>query len=183
MITPRWFLLPLLLTLGACAPKYDPSQPVRFAVGTAIPVDIAVPHLHEVVDERITVSGLARQRDGLCRGVQPLTGSDWMLTGERECLWVSGRVPGARLLDVRAGLSKEPITVSGRLIRTDSGQYVLKAERTPPPAPPAATPTPAPAPTMTPTPSAPSMPQAPTSAPIPATPDDGGTPIPTLPTS
>lgn len=125
-----------LLLLSACAGGYDPSQPVRFAVGQAISVDIAVPHLHEVVDERITVTGLARQRAGLCRGVQPLTGSDWMLTGERECLWVSGRVPGARLLDVRAGLSDEPVTVTGKLIRTDQGQYVLKAERMPTPAAP-----------------------------------------------
>jgi len=118
-----------VLLLGACSNSYDPSQPVRFAVGSAVPVDYAVPHLQEVVDERITVSGLARQRNGLCRGVQPLTGSDWMLTGEKECLWVSGRVPGARLLDVRAGLSDEPVTVTGKLLVTEKGQFVLKAER------------------------------------------------------
>lgn len=128
-------LLPCLLAtalVGACA-GYDPSQPVRFAVGNAIPVDAAVPHLGEVIDERITVSGIPRQREGQCRGAQPLTSSDWMLTGKNECLWVSGRVPGASLLDVRDGLSKEPVTVTGRLIRTENNQFVLKAERSPPP--------------------------------------------------
>ncbi len=123
------------LLLCACSNSYDPSQPVRFAVGSAVPVDHAVPHLQEVVGERVTVVGLARQRNGLCRGVQPLTGSDWMLTGERECLWVSGRVPGARLLDVRAGLSDEPVTVTGKLLLTEQGQFVLKAERERGPAP------------------------------------------------
>lgn len=131
----------LSLLLGACATdSYDPRQPVRFAVGNAVPVDLAVPHLEEVLNERITVSGLARQRDGLCRGVQPLTGSDWMLTGERECLWISGRVPGARLLDVRAGLSDKPVAVTGRLMRTEQGQFVLKAERAPLTATPATAP-------------------------------------------
>ena len=135
--------LPCLLAtvlLGACASGNDPSQPVRFAPGSAVPVDVAVPHLAEVVDERITVSGIARQRDGQCRGAQPLTSSDWMLTGKQECLWVSGRVPGARLLDVRDGLSKEPVTVTGRLIQTEQNQFVLKAERTPPPVRPAVQP-------------------------------------------
>ncbi len=127
----------LVLLLCACSNRYDATQPVRFAAGSAVPVDYAVPHLQEVVNERITVTGLARQRNGLCRGVQPLTGSDWMLTGERECLWISGRVPGARLLDVRAGLSDEPVTVTGKLLLTDQGQFVLKAERERTPAAPA----------------------------------------------
>lgn len=184
--------LPCLLAtvlLGACASGYDPSQPVRFAPGSAVPVDVAVPHLAEVVDERITVSGVARQRDGQCRGAQPLTSSDWMLTGKRECLWVSGRVLGARLLDVRDGLSKEPVTVTGRLLRTEQNQFVLKAERGPPPArpasgavEPAATPAPAapavaqpdPGPAADPSPSpetaVPPLPQPPTLSPPPPTP-------------
>lgn len=122
------------LLLCACAGGFDAGQPVRFEAGSAVPVDIAVPHLETAVDERITVTGIPRQREGQCRGTQPLTRSDWMLTGKKECLWVSGRVPGASLLDVRDGISKEPVTVTGRLIRTESNQFVLKAERAPPPA-------------------------------------------------
>jgi hypothetical protein len=158
-------LLPLIaaVLLGACASGPDPNLPVRFAPGSAVPVDLAVPHLAEVVDERITVSGIARQRDGQCRGVQPLTRSDWMLTGKRECLWVSGRAPGAALLDVRDGLSKEPVTVTGRLIRTEQNQFVLRAERSPAPA---AASSPPPAPIAEPAAPAPATPPATDETPV-----------------
>lgn len=115
--------------LTACAGDYDPSQPVDFTSGAAIPVDIAVLHLSEAVDQRITVSGVPRQREGRCSGVQPLSRKDWMLTGEKSCLWVSGFTDEVRLLDLRPGLSDEPVAVTGRLLRTDQGVYVLKVER------------------------------------------------------
>lgn len=115
--------------LTACAGDYDPSQPVDFASGAAVPVDIAVLHLPEAVDQRITVSGVPRQREGRCPGVQPLSRKDWMLTGEKGCLWVSGFTDEVRLLDLRPGLSDEPVAVTGRLLRTDQGVYVLKVER------------------------------------------------------
>jgi hypothetical protein len=118
-----------ILALSACASGYDPSQPVVFGPEHVIPVDYAVPHLAEALDQRISVSGLPRQREGSCRGVQPLSNADWMLTGEHQCLWVNGRVAGASLLDVRPGLTKEEVIVTGRLIKTDQGVFVLKADR------------------------------------------------------
>lgn len=125
----RLALLLAPLLLSACAGGYDPSQPVTFGPEIVVPVDYAVPHLEEVIDQRISVSGIPRQREGNCRGVQPLSSADWMLTGKTQCLWVNGRVSGASLLDVRPGLSKETVTVTGRLIRTDAGVLVLKAEQ------------------------------------------------------
>lgn len=118
-----------LLALAGCAGSHDPSQPVDFASGAAVPVDIAVLHLAEAVDRRITVSGLPRQREGRCAGVQPLTRKDWMLTGEKACLWVSGFTDDVRLLDLRPGMSNDPVAVTGRLLHTDQGVYVLKVER------------------------------------------------------
>jgi hypothetical protein len=116
------------LLLG-CAGGYAPDTPARLNSGLAAPVDEAMPHLPDFVGQRITVSGLPRQREGRCSGVQPLTRADWMLTGEAGgCLWVSGQTEHARLLDLRSGLSKYAITVSGLLLRTEHGVYVLKLD-------------------------------------------------------
>jgi hypothetical protein len=130
----------LSLLLGACATSHDPSQPVTFVPGAAVPVDIAAAHLSAVVGKRITVSGLPRQREGSCRGAQPISSQDWMLTGETECLWVNGRVPGASVMDLRPGLSDDPVEVTGVLAISEYGSYVLKAdrERLPLPLPPPA---------------------------------------------
>ncbi|MGV2480363.1 UNVERIFIED_CONTAM: hypothetical protein IGO34_26545, partial [Salmonella enterica subsp. enterica serovar Weltevreden] len=51
------------------------------------------------------------------------------LTGETQCLWVNGRVPGASVMDVRPGLSDDPIEVTGILVISEQGSYVLKADR------------------------------------------------------
>ncbi|MES0873568.1 hypothetical protein [Sinimarinibacterium thermocellulolyticum] len=116
-----------MTALSACFGGYDPSEPVTFAPGTAVPVELAVPHLDQVVGQRITLSGLPRAREGRCPGVQPLTRKDWMLTGEDgACVWVSGQTDNARLLDLRPGMSKERVAVTGRLLRTEHGVYVLQ---------------------------------------------------------
>jgi hypothetical protein len=121
----------LSLLLGGCASSYDydPSQPPSFVPGEAVPVEIAAAHLAGAVGKRITVSGLPRQREGSCRGAQPISSQDWMLTGETQCLWVNGRVPGASVMDVRPGLSDDPIEVTGILVISEQGSYVLKADR------------------------------------------------------
>lgn len=120
----------LALLLPACFGGYDPSQPVSFAPGTAVPVEVAVHHLDQVVDQRITLSGLPRASEGRCPGVQPLSRKDWMLTGENgACLWISGRTDNARLLDLRPGMSDERVDVTGRLLRTELGVFVLQLDR------------------------------------------------------
>ncbi|SFF48029.1 hypothetical protein SAMN04488120_10598 [Fontimonas thermophila] len=118
-----------LAALTGCANEHVLDQPVEWRSGAAVPVDLAVPHLAGAVGERITVIGVPRQREGRCSGVQPLTPQDWMLTGERHCLWVSGLTDQVRLLDLRPGLSDDPVTVTGRLLRTEQGVYVLRIER------------------------------------------------------
>ncbi|MFC4253718.1 hypothetical protein [Sinimarinibacterium flocculans] len=126
----RFVLFAFTTMLSACFGGYDPSQPVTFAPGTAVPVELAVHHLDQVIDQRITLSGLPRAREGRCAGVQPLTRKDWMLTGENgACLWVSGQTEHARLLDLRPGTSDERVEVTGRLLRTDQGVFVLRLDR------------------------------------------------------
>ena len=147
----------LALLLAACASGPTTEQLLSFTPGQAVPVDLAAPQLANQVGKRITLSGLARQREGSCLGVAPVSNNDWMLTGEKECVWVNGRAQGAALMDVRNSNSREPLAVTGKLIRTKEGVLVLMAERSPPPAapvhaappaplPPAAEPAPAPPP-------------------------------------
>lgn len=117
------------LLLGACANVLNSNEPAAFYKDVAVPVDRAVPYLAEVVGQRITVSGIPRQNEGNCSGVQPLARKDWMLTGKTECLWVSGRSEDVRLLDLRGSRSNDEVTVTGELIRTDNGIYVLRLDR------------------------------------------------------
>ena len=124
----------LALLLAACASGPSKEQLLSFTPGQAVPIDMAGPKLAEQVGKRITLSGLPRQREGSCLGVPPVSNNDWMLTGETECVWVNGRVPGASVMDVRNSNSKVPLTVSGKLVRTKEGALVLMAERNPPPA-------------------------------------------------
>jgi hypothetical protein len=128
---PYRSLLPAAaLMLSACFGGYDPTQPLTFAPGTAVPVELAVHHLDQVIEQRITLSGLPRASEGRCPGVQPLTRKDWMLTGEDgACLWISGRTDDARLLDLRPGMSDERVEVTGRLLRTELGVFVLQLDR------------------------------------------------------
>ncbi len=121
-----------VLLLSACANvggSYDPSQPIAFYLDRPVPVDEAVPHLSLVVGQRIAISGIPRQNEGSCSGVQPLARKDWMLTGDTGCLWVNGQTEEVRLLDLRGSRSNDEVTVIGQLIRTDSGVYVLKVDR------------------------------------------------------
>ncbi len=104
------------------------NGPVQLREDAAIDVDAAVPHLAEYIDQRISVSGIPRQSEGRCSGVHPLSRNDWMLTGDETCLWVSGRTEDVRLLDIRPGLSKKVVTVTGTLVRTDQGIFVLKVD-------------------------------------------------------
>jgi len=142
----------LALLLCACARGPSPEQLLTFTPGQAVPVDLAVPHLQTVLGKRITVSGLPRQREGSCLGMPPVSNNDWMLTGETECLWVNGRVPGAAMMDVRRNLSDEPVQVTGKLVQTREGAIVLMADNLPAvppparPAPPPPVPEPVPAP-------------------------------------
>ncbi|TJY59336.1 hypothetical protein E4T66_13130 [Sinimarinibacterium sp. CAU 1509] len=117
-------LLSLCGLLTACGS----SGPVQLSEDAAIDVDEAVPHLAEHIDQRISVSGIPRQSEGRCSGVHPLSRNDWMLTGDETCLWVSGRTEDVRLLDIRPGLSKKTVTVTGTLVRTDQGIFVLKVD-------------------------------------------------------
>lgn len=126
----------LALLLCACARGPTPEQLLSFTPGQAVPVDLAVPHLPTVIGKRITVSGLARQREGSCLGMPPVSNNDWMLTGETECLWVNGRVPGASVMDLRRNLSSEPVHVTGKLVQTREGAIVLLADSLPPATPP-----------------------------------------------
>ncbi len=119
----------LALLLSACASTYDPNEPVAFYTEVAVPVDQAVPHLGEVVGQRITISGVPRQNEGSCSGVQPLARKDWMLTGKIHCLWVNGQTEEVRLLDLRGSRSNDEVDVTGELVRTDNGVYVLKLDR------------------------------------------------------
>lgn len=119
----------LVLLLGACASTYDPNEPVAFYTEVAVPVDRAVPHLGEVVGQRITIRGVPRQNEGSCSGVQPLARKDWMLTGKTQCLWVNGQTEEVRLLDLRGSRSNDEVEVTGELVRTDSGIFVLKVDR------------------------------------------------------
>ncbi len=141
----------LALMLAACASGPTTEQLLSFTPGQAVPVDLAAPQLANQVGKRITLSGLARQREGSCLGVAPVSNNDWMLTGEKECVWVNGRAQGAALMDVRNSNSREPLAVTGKLIRTKEGVLVLMAERNPPPAAPvhAAPPAPLPPPVQT----------------------------------
>lgn len=117
------------LLLSGCVSWFGSSDAVTLGTGT-VPVEAALPQLQYFVGQRITVSGLPRQSEGRCLGVQPLSRRDWMLTGENDaCLWVSGQSDDARILDLRSGMSKKPVTVSGQLIRTDRGIYVLKLDQ------------------------------------------------------
>jgi len=129
-------LLTTALLLCACARGPTPEQLLTFTPGQAVPVDLAVPHLQTVLGKRITVSGLPRQREGSCLGAPPVSPNDWMLTGETECLWVNGRVPGAAVMDLRRNLSDEPLQVTGKLVQTREGAIVLMAESLPAVAPP-----------------------------------------------
>lgn len=122
-------LLAVSVLLGACASVLNSDEPAAFYKDVAVPVDRAVPYLANAVGQRITVSGIPRQSEGNCSGVQPLARKDWMLTGKTECLWVSGRSEEVRLLDLRGSRSNDEITVTGELIRTDSGVYVLRLDR------------------------------------------------------
>ncbi len=115
--------------LGACASVYNSDEPVAFYKDVAVPVDRAVPYLSEVVGQRITISGIPRQKEGSCSGVQPLARKDWMLIGKTGCLWVSGRSEDVRLLDLRGSRSTDEVSVTGELVRTDAGIYVLKLDR------------------------------------------------------
>lgn len=128
----RYALLALLL--AACARGPTKEQLLTFTPGQAVPVDLAVPNLATQFGKRITVSGLPRQREGSCLGMPPVSNGDWMLTGEKECLWVNGRVPGASMMDVRNSNSRTPIAVTGKLVQTRDGAVVLMAESLPPPA-------------------------------------------------
>jgi hypothetical protein len=122
------FGLAALLT-GACATGGNTAAPVQLSGGLAVPVDEALPHLPDFVGQRITVAGLPRQREGRCSGVQPLTRKDWMLVGQAGgCLWISGESEHARLLDLRSGLGKYAVTVSGLLLQTEQGVYVLRLD-------------------------------------------------------
>ena len=136
----------LALMLAACASGPTKEQLLTFTPGQAVPVDLAAPQLANHVGKRITLSGLARQREGSCLGVAPVSNNDWMLTGETECVWVNGRAQGASLMDVRNNSSREPLSVTGKLVRTKEGVLVLMAERNPPPAAPAHAAPPAPVP-------------------------------------
>lgn len=114
---------------SACATIDNTAMPASLSGGLAESIDEALPHLHDFVGQRITVAGLPRQREGRCTGVQPLTRKDWMLVGEKGgCLWVSGESEHARLLDLRSGIGKYAVTVSGLLLRTPQGIYVLKLD-------------------------------------------------------
>ncbi|HEY1076282.1 MAG TPA: hypothetical protein VGE51_06305 [Fontimonas sp.] len=117
------------LLLSACAGTYDPNEPVAFYTDIAVPVDRAVPHLAEVVGQRITIRGVPSQNEGSCSGVQPLARKDWMLTGKEHCLWVNGRTEEVRLLDLRGSRSKDEVSVTGELVKTESGVFVLKVDR------------------------------------------------------
>jgi hypothetical protein len=163
----------LALLLAACASGPTKEQLLTFTPGQAVPVDLAAPQLANQVGKRITLTGLPRQREGSCLGVAPVSNNDWMLTGETECVWVNGRAQGASLMDVRNSNSREPLAVTGKLVRTKEGVLVLMAERNPPPA--AAHPAPAPAPLppalpppATPAPATEPVPAAPVPAPPPA---------------
>ncbi|MDP9139443.1 MAG: hypothetical protein M3O62_01450 [Pseudomonadota bacterium] len=125
----RYVTLAAATLLGACASVYNSDEPVAFYTDVAVPVDRAVPYLSEVVGQRITVSGVPRQKEGSCSGVHPLARKDWMLTGETECLWVSGRSEDVRLLDLRGNRSGDEVSVTGELVRTDAGIYVLRLDR------------------------------------------------------
>jgi hypothetical protein len=123
-----WHAVIGLLLAGGLLTACGSSGPVQLGEDAAIDVDAAVPHLAEYVDQRISVSGIPRQREGRCSGVHPLSRNDWMLTGDEACLWVSGRTDDVRLLDIRPGLSKKSVTVTGTLVRTDQGIFVLKVD-------------------------------------------------------
>jgi hypothetical protein len=117
------------LLASACAGGGHVDAPIQLSGGLAVPIDEALPHLPAFVGQRIIVAGLPRQREGRCSGVQPLTRKDWMLVGEAGgCLWVSGESEHARLLDLRSGLGKYAVTVSGLLLRTEQGIYVLRLD-------------------------------------------------------
>ncbi|AXQ28860.1 hypothetical protein D0B54_09270 [Solimonas sp. K1W22B-7] len=134
----------LALLLAACASGPTKEQLLSFTPGQAVPVDLAMPNLPNLVGKRITLSGLPRQREGSCLGMPPMSNNDWMLTGDSECLWVNGRAPGAAILDVRNNNSNVPLAVTGKLVRTREGVLVLMAEAAPPRTVPVAAPPPQP---------------------------------------
>lgn len=161
----------LTLLLAACASGPSKEELLTFTPGQAVPVDLAMSNLPNLVGKRITLSGLPRQREGSCLGMPPMSNNDWMLTGESECLWVNGRVPGAAILDVRNNNSKVPLAVTGRLVRTRDGVLVLMAEAAPPRTAPAAAPPPQPLAPPQPVPPPPAMaPPAEAPAPLPEPP-------------
>lgn len=128
-VIPVLALSILLPLLGGCSSILQSDEPAAFYKDVAVPVDRAVPYLSEVVGQRITISGIPRQKEGSCSGVQPLARKDWMLTGKTACLWVSGRSDDVPLLDLRGSRSNDEVSVTGELVRTDAGVYVLKLDR------------------------------------------------------
>lgn len=92
-----------------------------------VPLAAALPQLPDFVGQRISVSGIPRQNQGRCKGLQPLSKQDWMLTDEDDaCLWINGHSDQTRLTDFRPTTRKDVITVTGELIQTDRGILVLK---------------------------------------------------------
>jgi hypothetical protein len=110
-------------TAAGAPPGQTTAQPAA-AVGLW-PVDLVVDQAALLEGRAVDVSGRFAGWSGPCAGSPPRTRSDWMLTGAKGCLYVSGPLPaGVEAPPSRASLGAQ-LQLRGVLQRADDGRPYL----------------------------------------------------------
>ncbi|MDD4910768.1 MAG: hypothetical protein PHP57_00595 [Sideroxydans sp.] len=103
----------------AAAPQQNSMQPT---------VNSIIEHPQQWIGEKVKVTGLFSGWQGKCKGMPPVSRSDWMLESDTSCIYVNGRLPQELSAIPPARGIGSTVIVVGKNLQDRAGKPYIQSE-------------------------------------------------------